>query len=110
MTKKSKHVGRPQSTELQRPDQPQGKGGQAVHKQGSDQQGEGGQASNAPGSAPLPPVADFWRTRSAEELAAEQGVQLPQDVDHLIGQGAECWDSDADFERWMKWLREIRQE
>ncbi|SRR6266852_238797 len=110
MTKKTKHVGRPQSAEPQHPDQAQGKTGQAMDQRGSDQPGEGGHAFAAPGSEQLPPAADFWRMRSVTEFALEQGVQLPQDVDQLIGQGAECWDSDADFERWMKWLAEIRLE
>jgi hypothetical protein len=92
MTKKTKHAGRPKSAGRQRSDQSQGA------------------AERGSGSAQLPPTANLRRTPSVAELALEQGIRLAQDVDQVIGQGAECWDSDADFERWMQWLGEIRQE
>ena len=56
------------------------------------------------------PKSPTGQPKSLEELAAEQGVQLPQDIDQIIGKGADLFDSDADFEQWMEWLREIRRE
>ena len=49
--------------------------------------------------ARLPPVS---------ELAAEQGVILPQDVNKLMGLGVECWDSDEEFDEFLKWLESAR--
>jgi hypothetical protein len=49
------------------------------------------------------------RTRSLAELAAEQGVTGPQDVDALFGAGADLWRDDADFEAFLAGLRESRR-
>jgi hypothetical protein len=63
--------------------------------------------TGTPPPAPLPGSAR--RTRSLAELAAEQGVTGPQDVDALFGAGADLWDDDADFEAYLAGLRESRQ-
>ena len=41
---------------------------------------------------------NFWVERTVEELAAEQGVSLPQKIDVLIGAGADLWDDAEDFD------------
>jgi hypothetical protein len=51
----------------------------------------------------------FWAPRTIEQLAAEQGVSLPQDVDALLGRGAELWDSDDDLERFLAGIAERRR-
>ena len=50
----------------------------------------------------------FWMQATVEQLAKEQGVTVPQPVDELIGQGADLWDSNDDFESFLVGLREHR--
>ena len=49
------------------------------------------------------------RTRTLAELAAEQGVSVPQRFDALYGAGADLWDNDAEFEEFQAFLRESRR-
>jgi len=49
------------------------------------------------------------RTRSLAELAAEQGISAPQDLDALFGAGADLWDNDDEFESFLAGLRESRR-
>ncbi len=44
---------------------------------------------------------DFWRERSLEELAAEQGVQSPTNIDEVLGKARDLWESDQDFESFL---------
>jgi uncharacterized protein (DUF2384 family) len=55
-------------------------------------------------------AAIFRRRKTIEELAAEQGVSLPQDLDAMIGEGKDLWDSDEEFEAWLEDLQEARRE
>jgi hypothetical protein len=50
------------------------------------------------------------RELSLEDLARAQGVTLPQDIDRLLGQGADLFDDDVEFERYLEWLRQTRRE
>jgi uncharacterized protein (DUF2384 family) len=52
----------------------------------------------------------FWRRKTIEELAAEQGVPLIADFDALFGEGKDLWSSDEEFEAWLKDLQEARRE
>jgi hypothetical protein len=67
-----------------------------------------------PPALPIGPAAnDFARFRpekTIEQLMVEQGIAGPQDVDALFGSGADLWDSDAEFEQFLDWLRESRRE
>ena len=45
--------------------------------------------------------ADFQEWRSIDELAEEQGIVAPQQLDRMIGAAADLWDSDEDFERFV---------
>jgi hypothetical protein len=58
-------------------------------------------------SAPKSPDS---RELSLEELARAQGVSLPQNIDNLWGQGADLFDSDEEFDRYLEWLRQTRTE
>ena len=49
------------------------------------------------------------RRKTIEEIAAEQGVRLPQDLDAMFGEGKDLWDSDEDFEEWLKGIQERRK-
>ncbi len=51
---------------------------------------------------------DFWRKRSGEELAAEQGIKPADDLDVLIGQGSDLWESDEDFDAFLEGIYERR--
>jgi hypothetical protein len=50
----------------------------------------------------------FWTPATIDQLAAEQGVRLPQDIDALVGQGADLWDSDEELERFLAGVAERR--
>jgi hypothetical protein len=50
----------------------------------------------------------FWAPTTLEQLAAEQAVRLPQDIDALVGQGADLWDSDEDLEHFLASVAEGR--
>jgi type II secretory pathway component PulM len=54
---------------------------------------------------PLPPQS----SKTIEELAAEQGVQLPQNLDRLLGAGAQLWDNDAEFDQFLGWLNDANR-
>jgi hypothetical protein len=51
----------------------------------------------------------FWAPKTIEQIAAEQGVSLPQNIDELVGQGADLWESDDDFERFLASVTERRK-
>jgi hypothetical protein len=74
----------------------------------------------ATSTAPSAPPADeldpeslrrsaFWAPKTIEQLAAEQGVRLPQNVDALVGQGADLWESDEELERFLSGVAERRR-
>lgn len=44
---------------------------------------------------------DFWHERSLKELAAEQGVQIPTNIDEVLGKARDLWESDQDFESFL---------
>jgi hypothetical protein len=48
--------------------------------------------------APAPVHAPEPRTRSLAELAAEQGLTGPLDLDAVFGAGADLWNDEGDFE------------
>jgi hypothetical protein len=56
-----------------------------------------------------PSDGDFWRPKTLEELAAEQGVGPVERAEDLLGQGDDLWADDAEFEQFLAWLRESRQ-
>jgi hypothetical protein len=62
-----------------------------------------------PEATALKPAAPERRHRTLAELAAEQGIEGPQDFDALCGAGADLWDNDADFDAFQTALRESRQ-
>jgi hypothetical protein len=47
--------------------------------------------------------------KTVEQLIAEQGTKPIDDLDDLIGEGADLWDDDADFERFLDWLSKSRR-
>jgi hypothetical protein len=49
----------------------------------------------------------FWRSKSVEELAAEQGVKPIENVDDLSG---DFWPADESADEFLAWLRQLRQE
>ena len=40
--------------------------------------------------------ADFWKSKTLEELAAEQGIHPVENLDEVLGQGADLWRDDAE--------------
>ena len=52
----------------------------------------------------------FWREKTIEELAAEQGIRPVERLEDILGRGADLWDDDEDFERFLKGIRERRRQ
>jgi len=52
----------------------------------------------------------FWQSRSVEQLAAEQGLDAPQDLGRLIGAGAVLWGSDEEFDEFVHGIEARRRE
>jgi hypothetical protein len=70
----------------------------------------GDRAASGPKPDRQPPAqSDFWRRKTIEQLAAEQGVSIPQNIDHLLGAGADLWADDAEFDAFLDSLRESRR-
>jgi hypothetical protein len=61
------------------------------------------------GSAAKEPSADFWKSKTLEELAAEQGIRPVENLDEVLGQGTDLWRDDAELEAFLAALRERRQ-
>jgi hypothetical protein len=59
---------------------------------------------------PTPASRSFWKKKSIEQLAAEQGVRPLENVDELFGAAANLWADDADFEEFMKGIAARRHE
>jgi hypothetical protein len=51
----------------------------------------------------------FSESRSIEELAAEQGVK-PTKLEDILGKGADLWESDQEFERFVEGIYARRRE
>ncbi|MGD0227716.1 MAG: hypothetical protein ABSF71_35825 [Terriglobia bacterium] len=51
----------------------------------------------------------FSERRSIEELAAEQGVK-PTKLEDILGKGADLWESDQAFERFVEGIYARRRE
>lgn len=50
-----------------------------------------------------------WKRKSIETLAAEQGVKLTK-LEDILGKGADLWESDQDFERFVEGIYARRRE
>lgn len=59
--------------------------------------------------AALHPARQYSQHKTIEELAAEQGVK-PRKWDEIVGMGAELWSSDAEFEEFVRGIRDRRQQ
>jgi hypothetical protein len=56
----------------------------------------------------------IWPTgrplKTVEEIMAEQGITGPQDLDTLIGAGADLWNSDEELDQFLADIRARRKE
>ncbi len=57
----------------------------------------------------IPNPASFWKERTIDELAAEQGVAGPQSLDRLMGQGSDLWGSEREFSEFVDAIRARRR-
>lgn len=48
------------------------------------------------------PRGNFWRKRTVDELAAEQGIAVPQRLDEMIGAATDLWADDEEFDRFVQ--------
>ena len=53
---------------------------------------------------------EFWHSLTLEELAAEQGIKVPQPLDSVIGAAADLWEDDRDTEAFVAEIYERRRE
>ncbi len=44
---------------------------------------------------------NFWSYKTAEQIAAEQGIRAPQPLHILTGAAADLWKSDDEFEQFF---------
>jgi len=56
----------------------------------------------------IPDSQDFWRTKSADELAEEQGIKPVKDIEEIVGKGKNLWKSDEDLDRFLEDVRRRR--
>ena len=52
-------------------------------------------------------VADFWESKSVEQLATEQDVKPVEDPNDLKG---DFWPEDESVDEFLAWLRALRRE
>jgi hypothetical protein len=52
-------------------------------------------------------TSDFWKTRTVEELAAEQGVKPVESPEELLG---DFWPNEESIDDFLTWLRELHKE
>lgn len=55
-------------------------------------------------------MAKFWHTKSAEEIAREQGIRPVENVEEILGKGQDLWKSDEELDRFLADLRDLRQQ
>jgi hypothetical protein len=71
--------------------------------------------SSRPARVPRQPKAipprrsAFWETKSIEDLAAEQGVRPINQLEEVLGKGANLWKDDSDLDEFLAGIRERRQ-
>jgi hypothetical protein len=63
-----------------------------------------------PDPASLPVGADLWPGKTLAELEAEQSVEQVARIEDLLGQGADLWADDAEFDQFLTWLQDCRQQ
>lgn len=51
----------------------------------------------------------FWKEKTVEELAAEQGITLPQRIEDLLGAGKDLWKDDAELDAFLEDIRRQRK-
>ena len=54
-------------------------------------------------------ATSVWERKSIETLAAEQGVK-PTKLEDILGKGADLWESDREFERFVGGIYARRRE
>jgi len=51
--------------------------------------------------------SDFWRAKTVEELASEQGVKPVENPNDLLG---DFWPEDESIDDFLRWHRQLRRE
>lgn len=54
------------------------------------------------------PPGNFWRERTIDELAVQQGIAVPQSLDQVIGAAAGLWEDDGDCDRFVQEIYDRR--
>lgn len=65
--------------------------------------------SNKPGSK-LGPRAKNANQAKLDSLIEQQGVSQSATFENMLGKGATWWETDADFDMFLRHLRKIRSE
>jgi hypothetical protein len=66
-----------------------------------------GRKKMPPVPAHMIPTLDFWRTKTVEELAEEQGIKPVENPDELLG---DFWPEDENIDDFLLWLRRLRRD
>ena len=58
------------------------------------------------------PKGAFWQHKTAEQIAAEQGIGpvTDKDLDEMIGMGKGLWKTDEEFEEFLAGIYERRRQ
>lgn len=59
--------------------------------------------------ATMPTRGEFWESKSLNELIREQEVHPVERLDSLLGQGADLWNTDEEFEAFLSGIYERRR-
>jgi len=58
--------------------------------------------------SPEPLPAGIGKHKTVEQLAAEQGVEIPQDISKIMGVGSDLWNDDEELDAFLADIREAR--
>ena len=53
---------------------------------------------------------NFWKPKTIQELAQQQGIEGPESLEKITGAAADLWESDEDFENFLQSIDRHRRE
>ena len=75
----------------------------------SPQDGVGAASGPQPSQRERPDDVGFWRHKSVDELAAEQGVQPIEDFQAFLDEIGGVWPEEESVEEFIAWLAKTRR-
>ena len=65
-------------------------------------------ADERPDASPPTTLTGFWSKSTVDELASEQGIDVPQRLDAVIGAASDLWDDNDDFDLFVQGIHDRR--